>query len=59
MIENLPTNAERYAEQADRAAPEQSRLSMAWHLDPVTGKPAARWVSAVEATVAQPLAKAA
>jgi len=55
MIENLPTKAERSAQQANRAAPEQSRLSMVWYLDPTTGRPAARWVSEVEATVTQRL----
>lgn len=55
MIENPSTKAE----QANRTTPEQSRLTMAWYLDPTTGKLAARWVSAAEATVAQRLPIAA
>jgi hypothetical protein len=45
MIERLTTEAKRNAGQADRSAAAQSqRPSMIWYLDPVTGKPAARWV---------------
>jgi len=52
MITRLPTKAERYADQTNSGAPEQPRLSLAWYLDPATGKPAARWVSVVKATAA-------
>jgi hypothetical protein len=41
MIERLTTEAK---EQADRCAAEQPRPCMTWYLDPITGKPAARWV---------------
>jgi hypothetical protein len=44
MIERLTTEVKRYAEHADRRSAEQRRPSMVWHLDPMTGKPAARWV---------------
>lgn len=57
MIERLMTNA---APQAEPIAPEPPRLSLLWYLDPITGKPAPRWVSKVTgASAAEQLAKAA
>ena len=44
MIERLADEWERHPEEADRGAAERPRLFMAWYLDPITGKPAARWV---------------
>lgn len=59
MIERLTTKVKRYAEQAGRRAAEQRRPSMVWYLDPITGKPAARWVFGVtEAAADKQLAAA-
>ena len=44
MIERLADEWKRHPEQADCGATTRPRLSMAWYLDPATGKPAARWV---------------
>ena len=44
MIERLTTEVRRYPEQANRCAAKQRLPSMVWYLDPMTGKPAARWV---------------
>ena len=44
MIERLTNEGECRPEQADRAAAERPRLCLTWHLDPRTGKPAARWI---------------
>jgi hypothetical protein len=43
MIERLMTEV-KCPKQAERGADEPPRPSMVWHLDPVTGKPTARWV---------------
>ena len=60
MIERLTIEGQCYAEQADSSAAEQPRLSLAWYLDPITGKPAARWVlKEQEVLPAQELATAA
>jgi hypothetical protein len=57
MIERLMTKA---AEQVDHPATQQPRLSMAWYLDPMTGKPTARWVTEVaDGAAARKLPKAA
>ena len=42
MITHLIIKAERKVEQAD--CPAGPRLSLAWYIDPVTGKPGAHWV---------------
>lgn len=44
MIERLKIERQSGAKQAALHVAEQLRLSLAWHLDPITGKPVARWV---------------
>ena len=60
MIKHLPSDWECPIDQADRGATERPHLSLAWYLDPVTGKAAARWVhEAPDAIANQELATAA
>jgi hypothetical protein len=60
MTERTPTEWKRYAKRDDGGVTEPSRLSLAWYLDPTTGKPAARWVvGGPDTTVGQELATAA
>ena len=60
MIERLRIEAERYTEETSQSAAEHPRLSLAWYLDPITGKPAAHWVvGSPEEINAQKLAAAA
>jgi len=44
MNEHLTTEVRRYPEQANRCAAKQRCPSMVWYLDPMTGRPTARWV---------------
>ena len=44
MIERLKIERQSRAKQATPSVAEQSRLSLAWHLHPITGKPMAWWV---------------
>ena len=44
MIERLKIERQGYANQASPSVAERPRLWLAWHLDPITGKPVARWV---------------
>jgi hypothetical protein len=44
MIERLKIERQSHATRAAPIAAEQLRLSLAWHLDPITGKPVAQWV---------------
>jgi hypothetical protein len=59
MMKRLTTTLE-YREQAGDTADRQPSLSLAWHVDPKTGKPAARWVlGAMKATENRKLAAVA
>jgi hypothetical protein len=60
MSERRTIEREECAGRPDLNATKRSRLSLIWHLDLVTGKPAAHWVIDVpEATANQKLAAAA
>jgi hypothetical protein len=60
MIERLTTEVKRYPGQTDRGPAEQARPSIVWYLDPMTGKPVARWVvEKTEATASRWLPSAA
>jgi hypothetical protein len=45
VIERLPILRQCSAEHEAPGIANQPRLSLTWYLDPITGKPAARWVS--------------
>jgi hypothetical protein len=45
VIDRLTLSGQRSAEHEAPGIANQPRLSLAWYLDPITGKPAARWVS--------------
>jgi len=60
MIKRLTIKAEHHAQKVDDGVAERPRLSMAWYLDPITGKPVARWVrEALEVSIAEEWATAA
>jgi hypothetical protein len=60
MSERRTIEREKCAGRTDLNAAKRSRLSLNWYLDPVTAKPAARWVlDAPETTANQELAAAA
>jgi hypothetical protein len=44
MIERLRIETERYTEETSQSVAKPPRLSLAWYLDPITGKPVAHWV---------------
>jgi len=45
MIERLTISRQCSAEHIAPGTANQPRLSLTWYLDPITGKPASRWVS--------------